>query len=169
MNNFAFMIHPIEPQKDVARKFPLLGKLPTGLIDHFSRFFPPVYLSHVIGICSDATGEEIEGWLVACPMTPKRMLEIPLPVAYRKIVQTGRLAERLGARILGLGAFTSVVGDAGISVAQDLSIPVTTGSSYTVALAVEAVMVAAQRMDLDPARGWCIWRHGSCLRQASGP
>jgi fatty aldehyde-generating acyl-ACP reductase len=151
MNNFAFMIHPIEPQKDVARKFPLLGKLPTGLIDHFSSFFPPVYLSHVVGPCSEASGEEIEGWLVACPMTPKRMLEVPLSVAYRKIVQTGRLAERLGARILGLGAFTSVVGDAGISVAQDLSIPVTTGSSYTVALAVEAVVAAAQQMDLDPA------------------
>ena len=152
MNNFAFMIHPIEPRKDVARKFPLLGKLPTGLIDHFSRFFPPVYLSHVVGARSEATGEKIEGWLVACPMTPKRMLEVPVSVAYKKIVQTGRLAEHLGARILGLGAFTSVVGDAGVSVSRELSIPVTTGSSYTVALAVEAAMVAAQRMDLCPAQ-----------------
>ena len=118
MNNFAFMIHPIEPQKDVARKFPLLGKLPSGVIDYFSRFFPPVYLSHITGIRSEATREEIEGWLVACPVTPKRMLEIPVSAAYTKIVQTGRLAERLGARILGLGAFTSVVGDAGISVSQ---------------------------------------------------
>ena len=50
MDNFAFMIHPIEPQRDVARKFPLLGRLPPGIIDYFSRFFPPVLLSHVTGI-----------------------------------------------------------------------------------------------------------------------
>lgn len=152
MNNFAFMIHPIEPQQDVARKFPLLGRLPPGIIDHFSRYFPPVYLSHVLGIRSKATGEGIEGWLVACPMTPKRMLEVPLDIAYRKVIQTGRLAEQFGARILGLGAFTSVIGDAGITVSESLSIPVTTGSSYTVALAVEAALAAAQRMGVDPAQ-----------------
>ncbi len=65
---------------------------------------------------------------------------------------TGRLAERLGAQILGLGAYTSVVGDAGITVAKHLTIPVTTGNSYTIAVAVEASLAAARRMDLDPAR-----------------
>jgi len=95
MNNFAFIIHPIDPQKDVARKFPLLGKLPVGVIDTFCRFFPAVYLSHVTGVRSQATGEEIEGWLVACPLTPRRMVEVPVGVAYTKIVQAGRLAEKL--------------------------------------------------------------------------
>ncbi|MGD9374679.1 MAG: shikimate dehydrogenase, partial [Anaerolineae bacterium] len=125
MNRFAFMIHPIEPQKDVARKFPLLGKLPAGIIDYFSRFFPPIRLSHITGIRSESAGEEVDGWLLACPLTAKRMLDVPLPVAYRKVIQTGQLAEQLGAQILGLGAFTSVVGDAGITVSQELSIPVT--------------------------------------------
>ena len=41
-------------------------------------------------------------------------------------------AEKLGAKIVGLGAFTAVVGDAGITVARNLNIPVTTGNSYTV-------------------------------------
>jgi predicted amino acid dehydrogenase len=150
MNNFAFMIHPIEPQRDVARKFPILGKLPPRTIDYFSRFFPPVRLSHIVGIRSEATGEEIEGWLVACPMTSRRMLEVPVTTAYRKVIQTGRLAEHLGARILGLGAFTSVVGDAGVTVSEELSIPVTTGNSYTVALAVDASLEAARRIGLEP-------------------
>lgn len=150
MNSFAFIIHPIEPQKDVARKFPLLGKLPPGIINYFSRFFPPVYLSKITGIRSEATHEEIEGWLLACPMTPARMLQVPVSAAYKKIVQTGRLAERLGARILGLGAFTSVVGDAGVTISKELSIPVTTGNSYTVAMATEASLDAARRIDLEP-------------------
>jgi fatty aldehyde-generating acyl-ACP reductase len=151
MNNFAFVIHPIEPQRDVARKFPLLGKLPPAIIETFCRFFPPVYLSHIVGIRSEATGEEIEGWLVACPLTPKRMLQVQTATAYHKIVQTGRLAERLGARLLGLGAFTSVVGDGGLTIAQSLSIPVTTGNSYTIALAIQALLEAARRMGIEPA------------------
>ncbi len=149
MDNFAFMIHPIEPKRDVARKFPLLGRLPPGVIDYFSRFFPPVFLSHVVGVRSGDSGKEIEGWLVACPMTPSRMLEVPLAAAYGKIIQAGRLAESLGARILGLGAFTAVVGDAGRTVSQALTIPVTTGSSYTVAVAVEASLEAGLRMGLE--------------------
>jgi predicted amino acid dehydrogenase len=73
-------------------------------------------------------------------------------VAYHKIVRTGRLAERLGADILGLGAFTHVIGDAGVTISKHLNIPVTTGSSYTVATAVQAVRAAAVRLDLDLGR-----------------
>lgn len=150
MDNFAFIIHPIEPKRDVARKYPLLGKvLPVSLIHWLSGYWPPVYLSHVTGITSAATGKEIEGWLVACPYTPQRMMTLPEDKVYRKIIQTGQLAERLGARLLGLGAFTSVVGDGGVTISQHLSIPVTTGDSYTVAMAVAAVKQAARRMDID--------------------
>jgi predicted amino acid dehydrogenase len=58
------------------------------------------------------------------------------------------LAEKLGAQILGLGAFTSVVGDAGVTIAHALDIPVTTGDSYTVTVAVEALQEAARVMDI---------------------
>ncbi len=152
MENFAFIIHPIDPKKDVERKFPLLGRyLPVSAIHFLSRFFPPLYISHITGVRS-TTGVEAEGWFVACPFTPARMMSLPVPVVYRKIVQTGRLAQKLGAKILGLGAFTSVVGDAGITIARQLDIPVTTGNSYTVAIAVQAAREAARRMEMDFAR-----------------
>jgi predicted amino acid dehydrogenase len=147
VNTFAFIIHPIDPKRDVSRKFPLLGRLLSPRqIDFFSTYFPPVYISQIDGLRSAATGVEVRGWFVACPLTPARMLELPEKTVYRKIVQTGRLAERLGAHILGLGAFTSVVGDAGLTISRQLSIPVTTGDSYTVAVAVEAVCAAARQM-----------------------
>lgn len=150
MDTFAFIIHPIDPKRDVSRKFPLLGRLLSERqIDFFSTFFPPVYISEITGIVSQATGKEIKGWFVACPLTPRRMLELPERVVYRKIIQTGRLAERLGARILGLGAYTSVVGDGGVTVAQALDVPVTTGDAYTVAVALEAVEEAARLMEID--------------------
>ena len=71
-------------------------------------------------------------------------------MVYRKIVQAGLLAQRLGARILGLGAFTSVVGDGGVTVGQYLKIPITTGHSLTVAVAVEALERAARCRGIQP-------------------
>jgi fatty aldehyde-generating acyl-ACP reductase len=150
VDTFAFIIHPIDPKRDVSRKFPLLGRvLSERQIDFFSTFFPPIYISEIEGITSEATGKQIKGWFIACPFTPQRMLELPERTVYRKIIQTGRRAERLGAKILGLGAFTSVVGDAGVTIANSLDVPVTTGDSYTVALAVQAIRDGAKLMGID--------------------
>jgi predicted amino acid dehydrogenase len=149
MDTFAFIIHPIDPKRDVARRFPLLGRaLSERQIDFLSTFFPPVYISEIEGITSQATGKQIKGWFIACPYTPRRMLELREKTVYRKLIQTGHLAERLGAQMLGLGAYTSVVGDAGITVAGALDVPVTTGDSYTISVAVQAVRKAAALMDI---------------------
>jgi len=149
LDTFAFIIHPIDPKRDVSRKFPFLGRVLTERqIDFFSTFFPPVYISEINGITSQATGKEIKGWFIACPYTPRRMMELRERTVYRKIIQTGRFAEKLGAQILGLGAFTSVVGDAGLTIAGALDLPVTTGDSYTIAIAVQAIREAARVMDI---------------------
>ena len=124
------------------RKFPFLGRtLPLSWIHFLSRFFPPLYISHITGLCSPG-GSKAEGWLVACPFTPQRMMTLPTSVVYRKIVRTGQLAKKLGARLLGLGAFTHIVGDAGVTIDRCLDIPVTTGGSYTVVSALQAARAA---------------------------
>jgi predicted amino acid dehydrogenase len=152
MDNFAFIIHPVKPKRDVQRKYPLLGKvLPEPAINYFSQYFPPVYISHITGIMSAETGKEIEGWFIACPFTPKQMVSLPPETVYKKVIATGKLAQKLGAKVLGLGGFTSVVGDGGITIAKHLDIPVTTGDSYTIATAVEASLKAARQMNIDPA------------------
>ncbi len=149
-DTFAFIIHPVTIKKDVARKFPFLGNvLSEGQINYFSRYFPPVYISEINGIRSTATGRELKGWLIACPFTPPTMMSLPVETVYRKIVACGHKAEQLGARILGLGAFTSVVGDAGITIAERLDLPVTNGDSYTVVIAVDAIREAARVMGMD--------------------
>ena len=91
MDTFAFIIHPIDPKRDVSRKFPLLGKIFTeNQINFLSTFFPPVYLSEITGIQSQATGKQVKGWLIACPFTPKQMMSLPNRMVYRKIIQTGK-------------------------------------------------------------------------------
>lgn len=148
-NTFAFLIHPLDPVRDVARKYPGLATFPGWLIELLSIFYPPVYISEITGLRSQTSGQLARGWFVACPLSARMMVTLPPALVYRKIIQSGRLAERLGARILGLGAFTSVVGDGGITVNNALSIPVTTGNSYTVATSLQAVHHVAERIQLN--------------------
>ncbi len=148
-DTFAFIIHPIQIKKDAARKFPIANLLTDAQINTLSRFFPPLYISEITGVRSVATGNEVKGWFIAVPFTPPTMLALPVETVYRKVVACGHKAEKLGARILGLGAYTSVVGDAGLTIAQRLEIPVTTGDSYTVMMAVEAIRAAAQVMGIN--------------------
>ena len=110
MDTFAFIIHPIDPKRDIQRKYPLLGRIATDwMIDHIAPLFPPVYLSEVEGVISQSTGKEIKGWLIACPLTTQHFYRLPVAQVYRKIIETGWLAERLNAKILGLGDRKSVV------------------------------------------------------------
>jgi predicted amino acid dehydrogenase len=149
-DTFGFIIHPIQIKKDVKRKYPLLGTiLPEPVINWACQYFPPQYISEVTGIASAETGKEARGWFVAAPYTPPMMLALPVEKVYDKIIATARLAQRHGARIVGLGAFTSVVGDAGKTIADRLDIPVTTGDSYTVAIAIDALLEAAAAMAID--------------------
>lgn len=147
--SFAFIIHPVNPKRDVERKYPFLGRALTARqIDLACTFWPPLFISRIEGVTSQSSGESIDGWFLAVPYTPRRMLELPTWMVYDKIVAAGRMAEKLGAGIMGLGAFTAVVGDAGETIARRLEIPVTTGDSYTVAVAVSAAREAAQQMGL---------------------
>lgn len=65
---------------------------------------------------------------------------------YARLRLAARMAERRGARILGLGAFTSVIGDGGVSVARDVHIAVTSGNSLTIAVTLETAKQAVLRM-----------------------
>jgi len=58
------------------------------------------------------------------------------------------MAEKMGAQIMGLGAFTKVVGDAGVTVAKRSRLPITTGNSYSASGALWAAADAMRRMGL---------------------
>jgi len=146
VNNFAFIVHPLDISY-FSRKFGLVGKLPPRLQESLFKLAPPVKVSKITGVYSDYAATE--GWFVACPLTARLMLKLPEEYVLKKIIKAGRLAQKLGAKIVGLGAFTSVVGDAGVTVAKNLDIAVTTGNSYTVATALEGAREAARLMGHD--------------------
>lgn len=145
---FAFIIHPIDVRRDAARRYPIAQYLPERAIEWFLKSREPLTVADLTGIRS-ATGRSIHGWLIACPLSPRQFLELPVDEVYRKLEKCGHIAEQLGAGIVGLGAFTSVVGDGGITLAKRLNIAVTTGNSYTVATAVEGTLDGARLLEID--------------------
>ncbi|KJS88558.1 MAG: shikimate dehydrogenase [Peptococcaceae bacterium BICA1-8] len=146
MNKFAFIIHPIEVA-DIYRKFPLLERFPVNLVEKTFKYLPPMKVSVIEGVRSP--WGEVQGFFIACPLTTRQLLTLPEEVSIKKIIEAVKVAEKLGAQIVGLGAMTSVVGDAGITIAKNSNIPVTTGNSYTVASALDATLKAAALMDID--------------------
>lgn len=148
MGDFAFIIHPIELD-DVFRKFKFMRKWPQSIVEGIIKLVPPFKISEIRGVRSQYA--ETSGYFIACPLTSKQMVELPEKVVIDKIIKTGKVAEKLGAKIVGLGAMTAVVGDAGITVAKNLNIAVTTGNSYTVATALQGTKKAAALMGIDLA------------------
>jgi len=146
LQRFGFIVHPLELD-DMTRKFPLSRRIPEHWLETMLRYGPPVKVSHITGITSPQ-GAEAEGWFVGCLLTPKQMIELPESLVLEKIIRSARKAQALGARIVGLGAFTAVVGDAGLTVARNVDIAVTTGNSYTVATALQSIRYAADMMDV---------------------
>lgn len=150
MTRFAFIVHPIEPD-DVARKYPITRLLPDRLVEAIMARTRAKPVSRITGVRS-ITGAETEGWFVGCPLTTRQLAEGDPQRAVAKVIESARVAEELGAQIVGLGAFTAIVGDGGREVAQAVDIAVTTGNSYTVATAVEGTLQAADLMEIDRAQ-----------------
>ncbi len=163
MQQFAFIIHPIDARRDVARKYPIAQYMPVPLIEWYIKRKDPMMVAEIKGIRS-ITGEEAQGWFIGCPLTPRQMLSLPIGFVSQKLQQCGEIAQSLGAGILGLGAFTSIVGDGGITMAKSLpGLAITTGNSYTVATALEGAKQGAEMMGhaLHDARVAVVGANGS--------
>jgi predicted amino acid dehydrogenase len=156
MEQFAFIIHPMEVRRDVATKYPILKYFPESFVEWLMLHKSPVVSSHITGIESVAD-PQAEGWFIGCPLSPRQLLNLPVDMVYDRIAAAGKLAAEQGAKIVGLGALTAVAGDAGISVAKRLEgiINVTTGNSYTVYTAVEGLLRAAELMETDVPNAHC--------------
>lgn len=146
---FAFIVHPLYA-KQAAKRYPAARYMPDWLIEAAMRKMRPQVVGEAKRIVA-ADGSEASGVFVGVPLTPRMMTgRIPVEACYETIVAGAELARQEGAGIVGLGAFTSVVGDGGVTVAQRTSIAVTTGNSYTVATAIDGTLEALRLVGGDP-------------------
>jgi len=149
MPKFAFVIHPVTYddlfQSPLFKPFQVLPKQP---VEELAAKFPPFFVCKASGI-KTPDGNEVSGYFYALGATPKMMKKLPPEHFYRQMHQIGKMAQEKNATVMGLGAFTSVIGDAGVSVDKGSPIPVTTGNSYTVWATFEIVRTGAEKMGID--------------------
>ena len=148
---FAFLIHPLG-MNDVVRYAPKAKGKREALVAKILEWMPPYEASTIHGVRSRGTHQEIVGNFITVPMLPRQFLEMDRQWVLEKVIAGAVMAQSLGAQIVGLGGYNSVVGEAGRAVANRLDVAVTSGNSYTVATALQATLAAAQAMELDVNR-----------------
>ena len=154
-SRFAFVIHPLSTQyfKNV-EALSMIQNIPgmTTVVEKSMAYMRPFVYDHIKGVHSP-TGAEAEGWLITVGGTPKEMLAHSPEFTYARLLEAADMAKKLGAQVMGLGAFTKVVGDAGVTVSKRAPIPVTTGNSYSASGALWAAHAAMRKLgvaDVDP-------------------
>lgn len=151
-SRFAFVIHPLSQEffQSVEPLATITKVAPAPVIDVVEKalaYAPPFTYSHVTGIKSP-TGAEAEGWLISVGGTPKKLMAHSPEFTYARLLAAAETARKLGAQVMGLGAFTKVVGDAGVTVAKQAPLPITTGNSYSASGALWAAHEALLQLGL---------------------
>jgi predicted amino acid dehydrogenase len=149
MRKAGFIVHPVtndpmDAHKRLAAKFPFLQRIAPETAYTWMKRVPVRALKMGVtkGIKS-LTGAEVEMTFWGVPYSPEQMLKFK-PV--RKVIAAARYCEQRGAEIIGLGAYTSIIGDYGRQVASAIRAGITTGNSLTAATGVEGLLLAVKRM-----------------------
>lgn len=143
--SFAFIGHP-RMLDDVPRKFPFARLLPTRMVERWFRYQWPFVASYITGLTM-ADGTPTTGAMLISPLTTEQMIRNPR-LARQRVLQTVRLAEKMGATIAGLGAFTSIVTRDGRDLEGKVQLGLTTGNPHSAAIAVQNVLEAAALTNL---------------------
>lgn len=150
VERFSFVIHPLSKstlfQISAIKMF---ESTPMGArIEDLMKYSPGFFYGKITGIKSDFNGKEVEGDLFALPMTPKVMMKQKPEKVYAALNSICNEAHKKGSKIIGLGAYTKIVGDAGITVNANSPIPVTTGNSLSASATLWAASYGLDKMGL---------------------
>jgi predicted amino acid dehydrogenase len=142
---FAFLVHP-RNLKDMSRKYAFIELLPDSLAKFCVKHLWPIVVSSITGL-KDKEGREIHGYVIGCPMLAEQMMK-NRKLAVKRIIQSIKLAEKLGIKNIGLGALTSSLTRGGIDVKDRVEIEITPGYAYTVVTVVDYVFRVAEKLDI---------------------
>ncbi|MBP7845566.1 MAG: hypothetical protein KA116_12230 [Proteobacteria bacterium] len=150
IRKFAFVVHPLSMidlfRHPMLRPLSPVAKTAEGLLEKGASLLPAVKYGEITGLKSIATGVEAEGIIYSIFDTPKMMMNKPAEDTYQRLIAVCERASNEGAEIIGLGAYTKIVGDAGVTVAKHSPIPVTTGNSLSAASTLWAARDACGKL-----------------------
>jgi predicted amino acid dehydrogenase/ribosome-associated toxin RatA of RatAB toxin-antitoxin module len=124
-------------------------KMPSQeFLGHLFHLTPSFKLPDITGFKSK-TGQTVNGCLVVATFIPE-MIEQDIWSVFSKVVKACKIAEKAGVGIVTLGGFTSIVAERmGQEVANEVDVAVTTGNTFTAAMAIDGVLKAADLLNLN--------------------
>ena len=160
---FAFLVHPLtwNDYADLDRNLSVLSERQLrNLSATFADNFEPMVIGETR--VRGKNGKSAYGEFILVPRRAEELKAMPPHEGVLEVAAAVRLAQKRGARIVGLGAYTSVVTQGGLALKGSGLPPVTTGNSYTAVAARNGVrMVAAKR-------GWTLARRTVAVIGAGG-
>ena len=109
----------------------------------------PAFKMYEINEYKSKTNETTHGCVILCTIIPD-MIDDDIVGVYSKVVRACKLAEKSGVGVITLGGFTSMAGEKlGHQITQDVDIAITTGNTFTTALAIDGVEKAVRLLGKD--------------------
>jgi fatty aldehyde-generating acyl-ACP reductase len=109
----------------------------------------PSYVMYDIKKLISASGAESHGLVVVSTFIPD-MVRLDERLVFDKVVEACRVAENHHIGIAALGGFTSIVGERfGAELRRQVNIPLTTGNTFTVSLALDGIKKACELMEVN--------------------
>lgn len=139
--SFAFVTHPRD-LNDIVRHFPFAKFLPKSVLAFWLRYQWPVIGAELMNIPSRGKAYQ-KGWLIFCPLTAKQMIR-ERRLACKRVETAVKFAEKVNARIVGLGAFTSIVTHDGLDLVGKVKTGITTGNALSAATAIQNAAKATE-------------------------
>lgn len=147
---FAFVVHPLSSKHlfrhPLLKPFKNSPKIVEKFTEEMITYAPGFFWGKINGVVSEKNGKKVNGLIYMVTDTPKKLMEKKPDAIYRKILRLCEMADQEGAKIIGLGAYTKIVGDAGVTIDRLSPIPVTTGNSLSAASTLWAAKLAVEKL-----------------------
>jgi len=149
-DRFAFLLHPLTT-RDYANIDSSLDILSDQQISRLAECVAENFDPFVVGDAHivSKTGRTAYGEFIIVPRTAGELAQMPYYDAILEIKAAARLAKERGAKLIGLGAFTSVVTRGGLYLKGDELPALTTGNSYTTFAAKQSIETALEMTGRD--------------------
>ncbi len=151
MKTFAFLIQPsgLEEAKEY---WPILRFLPDLLGKYFlkqKKSFKTVFTRKIIS----SKKNEINGFFLISSLIPENIDDTTGEVVLANIISASQIAKKLGADIIGLNGYLSLVADKKRMIYRHIKMPITTGNAFLAWSVFEAVYRIAKERKLDSNNG----------------
>ncbi|MCK4258942.1 MAG: aminotransferase class III-fold pyridoxal phosphate-dependent enzyme [Halanaerobiales bacterium] len=147
---FAFLIHPVDLKNycEFDESLYIFNENELHqLTSSWTNMVEPFAVSQTKII--SASGKEAFGEFIAIPKTAEQLINMPKDQVLNELKTAINLGKKRGAKIIGLGAYTSVVSMGGLYL-KDSDVPLTTGNSYTVVSAADAILYSMEKLEILP-------------------